>query len=70
MSDGHRVIRRFILRDVGAGDMILAARAAKHGLTMAGADTILAFGEGEEPVATFYIKRNKASITVRKMTNG
>ena len=69
MSDGWSVTTKFILRDVDADGLILAARAAKYGLTMEGRDAILTFGEGERPVATFYIKRNKSSITVRKIAD-
>lgn len=60
---------RIILRNCGPDDMILAGRAAKWGLTeMTNKDGILTYGE--PVVAAFYVRRNKASMTVWKETAG
>lgn len=51
-----------IFRDIPPDDMILAVRAAKWLIERPPQrDAILAYGGGPE----FYVKRNKASITVR-----
>jgi hypothetical protein len=55
-----------IFRDVQIGDMILAIRAAKWLLAqdLGQKDAILAYGKGDDE-KSFYVKRNKSSITVR-----
>lgn len=56
---------KIILVDIEPEDYILACRAAKYQLqrTDGGKDAILQYGDRK---LTFYVKRNKASITVRK----
>ena len=58
-----------ILRNCGPDDFTLAGRAARWGLTeMKNKDGIITYGlDGNfPPVAIFYVRRNKASITVWK----
>lgn len=49
-------------------DMILAVRAAEHGMTHCdvGQDTILSFN-GYSNVPAFYVKRTKTGVTVRQI---
>jgi hypothetical protein len=54
-----------ILKGVDPDDFILATRAARWMLAQPHSqkDGIIAYGEGE--TKDFYVKRNKASVTVR-----
>ncbi len=58
------MIRRVILLDVPLEDYALAARAATWLMGQFRQDGIVAYGEHSAP-KEFYVKRNKASITVR-----
>jgi len=58
--------RRIIFLDVPVDDMILASRAAKWLHERVQKDAIIAYGEGPgDSQKHFYVRRNKASITVR-----
>ena len=58
---------RIILANVALKDLILASRAARYGLTkMPFRDAIVAYGESE-PTTDFYIRRNKASLSVTRI---
>lgn len=52
---------KIILKDIEPDDWILAVRAAKRMLPLFQKDMIVAFENNH----AFYVKRNKASITVR-----
>lgn len=52
---------KIILKDIEPGDWILGVRAAKRLLAMFQKDMVVSY-ENEK---RFYVKRNKASITVR-----
>ncbi len=55
------MMRRVILLDVPPDDFVLATRAVQWLLGRVENDGILSYGDGKD----FYVKRNKASITVR-----
>lgn len=55
---------RVILADVEPDDFVLAVRAAKWLMGQFRKDAVLAYGEGDK-TKDFYVRRNKASITVR-----
>lgn len=55
---------KFIFKDVSSDDLVLAVRAAKWLHEREHADSILCYGERPDEKC-FYVKRNKASITVR-----
>lgn len=55
---------RIILRDVDPEDFILAIRAVKSLMARSEQDAVILFGEGAK-TKDFYVRRNKASITVR-----
>ncbi|HXJ14900.1 MAG TPA: hypothetical protein VNH19_21715 [Candidatus Limnocylindrales bacterium] len=58
--------KRVIFLDVPADDMILAVRAARWLGERFTKDAILAYGEDNgDSLKHFYVRRNKASITVR-----
>jgi hypothetical protein len=58
---------RVIFLDVPLHDMILAMRAVKWLVAqpITQRDSILAYGDDDATAKHFYVKRNKASITVR-----
>lgn len=66
---------KIIFLDVDPGDFILASRAARYQLarTDGGKSSILVYGEDrhtygeahDDKAKRFYVKENKASITVR-----
>lgn len=55
---------KIILKDIEPDDWILGIRAAKWLMERFRKDACVAHGEGDEQ-RHFYVKRNKASITVR-----
>lgn len=55
---------KIILKDIDKDDWILGIRAAKWLIERPHKDAIIAYGEGNCQ-RHFYVKRNKASITVR-----
>lgn len=55
---------KIILNEVKQDDWILAVRAAKWLADRFQKDGIVSYGDGEK-TKDFYVKRNKASITVR-----
>ncbi len=55
---------KFIFKDVRIDDLILAVRAATWLHEREYKDSVLCYGEGSDE-RCFYVKRNKASITVR-----
>jgi hypothetical protein len=57
--------KKIILKDVDPDDWVLAIRAAKWLMGQFQKDAILAYGESDDALKHFYVKRNKASITVR-----
>ncbi len=61
------MIRRVIFLDVPPADFVLATRAATWLLNqdLSQKDCILGYGEAHKSTKHFYVKRNKASITVR-----
>ena len=59
-------MKRIIFLDVPMDDMILAMRAVKAFIAAGHVECIYAYGE-TPPQAHFYVKRNKASITVRPL---
>lgn len=56
---------KIIFLNIAPDDFVLACRAARYQLarTDGGTSSILCYGEGDEK--RFYVKSNKASITVR-----
>ncbi len=58
------MMKRVILLDVPPEDFVLATRAVQWLLGIDQQDGIMAYG-AEKPTKNFYVKRNKASITVR-----
>lgn len=56
---------KIIFLNIDPDDFILASRAVKYQLarTDGGNSSIVAYGNDEKK--TFYVKRNKASVTVR-----
>lgn len=60
---------KIILKDIEQDDLILGVRAAKWLLGQFRKDAILSYGEGKE-AKDFYVKRNKASITVQPCVRG
>jgi len=54
---------RIILRDIDQDDMILAIRAVQYLMGKSQKDAIVSYGG--PPSKDFYVRRNKASITVR-----
>lgn len=67
MNSVKKVSQTIILRDIQPDDWVLGIRAAKWLLKYPKKnDAILAYGEGAVGnLKHFYVKRNKASITVR-----
>lgn len=57
---------KIIFLNIAPEDFVLASRAARYQLDRpdGGNSTILAYGEGADQ-KHFFVKRNKASITVR-----
>jgi hypothetical protein len=58
------VVERIIFLKIELDDMVLAVRAAKWLLANTNKDAIIKYGEGSNS-KHFYVRRNKASITVR-----
>lgn len=61
MTEEPRKHPRVIFRDINPEDFILATRAVKYLLARFQQDAILSYENGKN----FYVRRNKASITVR-----
>lgn len=57
--------KRIILKDIDPDDWILGLRAAKWLLGQFQKDAILSYGDSDNKLKHFYVRRNKASITVR-----
>lgn len=59
--------KKIILKDIAPDDWTLGIRAAKWLLDRFQKDAIIAYGESDDANKNkhFYVKRNKASITVR-----
>ena len=57
-------LRRIILLDIEADDLILGVRAAKYLMARVQKDAILSYENGRD----FHVMRNKASITVRPVS--
>jgi hypothetical protein len=55
---------KIILKDIPQDDWILGIRAAKWLAGRVQKDALIAYGDGNDE-RNFYVKRNKASITVR-----
>lgn len=55
---------KIILKDIEPDDLILGIRAARWLLDRFQKDAVIAYGEGKDR-KDFYVKRNRASITVR-----
>ena len=55
---------KIILKDMEQDDWILGVRAAKWLMGQFKKDAVISYGEGKD-TKDFYVKRNKASITVR-----
>ena len=67
LSLTQREFTKVIFLGIDPDDFILASRAARWLLERVSEtkDGILSFGETEQ--RTFYVRKNKASITVRRM---
>jgi hypothetical protein len=61
---------KIILKDIEPDDLILGIRAARWLLEQIDKkDAILCYGTSSANTKDFYVRRNKASVTVRPCTN-
>lgn len=61
----RNIVMKIILNDMDEDDWILGVRAAGWLKGQFKKDAVLTFGQGKD-MKDFYVKRNKASITVRR----